>query len=633
MCGIAGAFSSDESRGLASAVEKMMDAEAHRGLDGRGSWSESFEGGGGVALGHVRLSIIDLSPSSAQPMASRDGRYQLVYNGELYNYVEIREELEKEGVPFATTGDTEVVLNALIAWGPAAFARFNGMWALTLFDRRRRTLLLSRDRFGEKPLYYFQDGPTLWFASEIKAILAAAGRRPVNQRIASLFLSQFMLDADQETFFEGILAVPPASYGELSLDETAARKEFIVYWEVPTALSEGPEESELLPAVRDTFIDAVKIRLRSDVPLGVLLSGGVDSSCMAAAMRLILGPESEIHSISAVSRDKRFSEDSFIDIAANATRTISHKVDIDISPQEAFELLPTVIRFNDQPVASFSAVAHFRLMEIARRLGIVVVLSGQGADELLCGYRKFLGFYLKDLVHQGRLVKAAVVFFEFLRRGTVLWQFSFAEARRYLPAGWNHESLDIRQERIRGFTKYDLGSDGNTLGERQRLDLSRYSVPQLVHYEDRMSMAFCREIRLPFLDHRLVELLVPLRPEWKLREGWTKWILRKAMNDLVPPGVLWRKDKRGFDNPQDRWLKQDLAGRIDEMLDGELAICDHGLVDREALRRKYGEYRNQTIDRGRIDSREIFAPLALEFWLREYEWAIGPPPNKARYDN
>jgi asparagine synthase (glutamine-hydrolysing) len=624
MCGIAGAFTSGDHDRLVDAVAKMTAAEGHRGLDGNGTWEESLGTGGGIALGHVRLSILDLTDDSSQPMASRDGRFVLVYNGELYNYVELRSELEKQGYGFATTGDTEVVLNSLIQWGPAAFKRFNGMWGLALFDRKRKTLLLSRDRFGEKPLYFLQEGHTLWFASEIKSILAVCRPREINKRVTSLFLSQFMLNADEETFFDGVFAVPAASYVELSPEDTNARKRFTSYWEVPTTPKPIECETTLSGAIRQTFLDAVKIRLRSDVPVGVLLSGGVDSSSMAAAMRSTLGPGKEIHSISAVSGDRRFSEEPFVDLAAAASGTTSHKVDLDMDPHDALALLPQVIRFNDQPVASFSAVAHFKLMEVARDLGIVVVLSGQGADELLCGYRKYLGFYLAELARQRHLIKAASVFWGFFRRRTVLSQFSLAEARRYLPTGWNRSSIDVRHQSIRTYDSYDISCRGRTLMERQGLDLSRFSVPQLVHYEDRMSMAFCREVRLPFLDHRLVELLVPLEPEWKIRDGWTKWIFRRALNDIVGADLLWRKDKRGFLNPQDRWLKQDLAGDVSALLDGELAVCDHNLVDRKALRKSFDEYRRGRVGAGHIDTREVFAPLALEYWLREYSWAIKP---------
>src|SRR2546425_98357 len=529
MCGIAGVVSVGPPRLLDGPLKNMLQVQGHRGPDGRGSWCGAV-GGSQVALGSVRLAILDLSDAGLQPMQSPSGRQVLVYNGEIYNYRELRAELQGRGVHFHTQCDTEVVLQALAFWGESAFERFNGMWALAWLDQDAGVLLLSRDRFGVKPLYWHLTADHCFFASEIKGILVGSEQRfNVNRTAVARYLQQAQLDAQDETFFAGIEVLPPAHFVRFELRNSghlvASRHR---YWTAPheEILRDGTPPD--FAAVRGTFIDSVRLRLRSDVPVGVLLSGGVDSSAVAAAMQHVLGRDAELQLLSVVSDDPRFSETRFI------------------------ERMTT-----------------------------------------------FLGL---------------------AARGTALPEVQLSEAKRYLPPWLVPKQIDIRGPRLRGDEcRVDIGLGAGGVVERQLGDFYRFSLPALLHYEDRMSMAFAREIRLPYLDYRLVNMVLPLAPRWKMRAGWSKWVFRKAMEADLPPEIVWRRDKQGFANPQSEWLKRELRPQIEALLRGDMVTATHGLLDQSALRRRYEAYCRAPSDRGSISFKDIFNPIALEIWARQFD--------------
>jgi asparagine synthase (glutamine-hydrolysing) len=598
----------------------MLRVQSHRGPDGFGLCAHQL-GPLTVTLGHVRLAILDLTEMGKQPMILPDGTDVLVFNGEIYNYRELRSELEQEGVTFRTGTDTEVLLWALRKWGKAALGRLNGMWAFAWLDQKAHRLLLSRDRFGIKPLYYFQSNNQLLFASEIKAILTAVpGRFQVNIRAISRFLDQGLLDTEHESFFQGIKMVPPGCSLEVEAgSEHVLRTHLARYWSAPAEDSFSCSIDERIQNLRDTFLDAVRIRLRSDVPVGVLLSGGVDSSAIAAMMRLSLGAGANLHLLSATSDNPHYDERPYVELLARHLDSPVSFVNLSCSPNEWFRLLEDVIYANDEPVGNFSTAAHFLLMQKARDLGVTVVLSGQGADELLCGYRKFLGFRIYDLLRQRRPFKALSLLARFGVNRAVVTQFEMSEAKRYL---WplNASRFDIGGPRLAfAGCRINNGLGANSLVERQRKDLECLSVPALVHYEDRCSMAFGREIRLPFLDYRVVSMLLPLDPELKLREGWTKWVFRKAMEPFLPSAIAWRRDKQGFVNPQGHWLRNELRPTIERMLGGDLHMIDAGLVDRAALKHRFDVYCHQPPGRGLLSFKDVFNPIALELWMRKFE--------------
>jgi asparagine synthase (glutamine-hydrolysing) len=620
MCGIAFALGKYGPRKIKQTIASMMRVQSHRGPDGSGEWYGHFQGVD-IGLGHLRLKILDLSDASRQPMESPDSRFRLIYNGEIYNYLELREQLEAAGVTFATAGDTEVLLQALIVWGTAAFARLNGMWAFVLLDMEAGTALLARDRFGVKPLYTYTDHEGLLAASEIKAILAASGRRfRVNETTVNAFLTQSLLCATPETFFQGVQELPAGHFATVSLagsDQWQVNPES--YFNLPAANSPLIGPATLIDEVRNIFVDSVRLRLRSDVPLGVLLSGGIDSSAIAGVVHALNPGRDDITLLSAVDPEGKEDEQPFIDIVANYLHRPVEKVALDYRPDAAFDLMSKVSWLNDEPVGSFSTVAYYLLMERARSLGVTVLLSGQGADENLCGYNKFMWFYVQELAAKGRWSEAIRTLFQFCRNGVVVPEFTYQEAKRYLPPRWRLPEIDVRGRQLRGQPGSLVSVDASGVVGRQLADIQHLSVPALVHYEDRMSMAFAREIRLPFLDYRFVGMLAPLSPEYKLHNGWTKWIFRKAMEPFLPPATVWRRDKKGFLVPQTNWLRQELQRPIRQILAENWLTEYLGLIDPRQLQRRYDQYLRQGQVLGRVGEKDIFFPLALELWARRFE--------------
>jgi asparagine synthase (glutamine-hydrolysing) len=600
-------------------VEQMLQAQAHRGPDHSGVWCGVVQGVE-VALGSTRLKVLDITDASNQPMISEDGRFVLVYNGEVYNYVELREQLRAEGIRFRTEGDTEVVLSAIIHWGQEAFAKFNGMWALVLLDTLRGTVVISRDRFGVKPLYIWADDQTFLLSSEIKGILEVASRKfRVSATAVNDYLCQDLLCVGSSTFFEGIEEFPAGHFANVSIQQlrtTSLEKQR--YWNIPSETPEILPEAKLIETIQSIFLDSVKLRLRSDVGVGILLSGGIDSSAIAAAVHQIDPYRENVRLISAVGEGED-SEQPFIDLMGAYLGRDVDKVVLNYPPSRAFDLISEASWYNDEPIGSFSTVAHFLLMQYASERGVTVLLSGQGADELLCGYKKYLGFYLQELCASGRFGEAARVMGGFLRRGTLLSGVSYQEGKRYLPP-W----LRIRENDIRGPALLEqgngtpIGLNGGGVGARANADIERLSIPALIHYEDRMSMAVGKEIRLPFLDYRLVNWLAPMPVENKLRDGWTKWIFRRAMEPFLPPAIAWRKDKQYFSVPQEQWLKHELRDEISSLLKSDWVSEALGLIDKNKFRNRYDAYLKVRTKNSRFGIKDLFPPIALELWARRF---------------
>lgn len=609
-------------------LDAAMRAQAHRGPDGKGVIVERIQDRT-LLLAHQRLSIIDLSAAAGQPMAYRDRRGWITYNGELYNYLELRRELAEQGERFTTRSDTEVLLAALHKWGPRrALEKFNWMGVFAWFDREGEQVVLGCDPGAEKPLYYFLEDDQLVFASEIKTLLVVAARRfELDRDVVGRFVFQGLTDSSSETFFRHIYRVPPATFTILDLKSDRLR---IVAQPYTPPAYPGEPSGMTLPRfqddLRELLTDAVRIRLRSDVPVGVLLSGGIDSSSIAAIARLVLGGASPPRLLSAVSDDPRFDESTHITAMERHLGQIAERIRLQPNPSALIDDLMLVNWYNDAPVTSLSAVAHFNLMKLAKQLGVTVVLSGQGADEILLGYRKFLGFYIQSLLRQGRIGRALTALGGFALNRTVLNQFSVAEAKRYIGRGRRLAS-DANSKRggrtvvgewLQGWKPAALGLGNGSLADRQVMDVRYYSVPALCHYEDRMSMAMGREIRLPFLDPRLVDMLLRAPDEYKLRSGWTKYALRKAMETLLPHQICWRRDKQGFVNPQSEWLKGELRHQVLDAFGPGSLIARKGILRSDALLEKYERYRKQPAGGGSIWYREIFAPFSLELWMRRY---------------
>jgi asparagine synthase (glutamine-hydrolysing) len=628
MCGVFGIWRTEAAGNAPGLIDAAFKVQAHRGPDGSGSEEFRFRHGT-LTLAHQRLSIIDLSDAGLQPMRSADGTGRISFNGELYNYIELRAELAAEGATFTSRTDTEVLLTALQRWGHArALSRFNWMGAFAWLDLRRNRLVLACDAGSEKPLYYYSDANRLAFASEIKTVLTLAERRfALNRDTVGQFMYQGLVDASTATYFEGIQRLEAGSFLELDLDAPMQVGKPARY-ETPSSPVDPRSQPlpEFIETLRELFTDAVRIRLRSDVPVGVLLSGGIDSSSIAATAHRVAGATPP-RLLSAVSDDARFDESAHIEAMERHLGQKAERITLRPSPDRVIEEIGELNWYNDAPIAGLSALAHFRLMERAKQLGLTVILSGQGADEILLGYRKYLGFYLQSLLRQRRPIKAFEVLSGFFANRTIVSQFDISDAKRYVPflRWWSERSnrdsspQSTEGSWLHGWRSEPLGLGTGSLADRQWLDVRRYSVPGLCHYEDRMSMAWSREIRLPFLDPRLIDLLIRAPDDYKLRDGWTKYCFRRAAEPLLPSSIAWRKDKQGFSNPEGEWLKHELGDAVRAAFAPDSLIARKGIIDSAAMLRRYDLYARQPAMSGSIWYREILAPLSLELWMRRFE--------------
>jgi asparagine synthase (glutamine-hydrolysing) len=618
MCGLCGIVAFDRPP-EAELARAMSDVLAHRGPDGEGSFSSAP----GVAFGHRRLAIIDLSDAGIQPFASDDGGLQLMHNGEVYNYRELRGELETRGHSFRTATDTEVVLRAYEEWGDRCVERFNGMWAIALWDGRRERLFCSRDRFGVKPFYFRHAEGRFVFASELKAfrVDSTVELRP-NLVAVRDYIEQGALDHRDATFFEGIGKLPPAH--SLVFDRDGLRT--TRYW----SLEPRDAPADPVATVRELFIDSVRLRLRSDVPIGTCLSGGVDSSAIACTVDHLLATEAENarpigdrqRTFTAYFADDGYDERPFAREVVGRTKADPHW--ISFTGEDVVDYLPAIVAAQDEPFGSTSIVAQWFVMRAAREAGLKVMLDGQGGDEVLAGYPTYFSYRFADLVTGGRLptLGRELAAYRRLHGASIP---SLAEA---LVRPLASESLKLRvRSRLKGTWRLAgpaLSSTRPTgveqasgfpdfLRRRMELILTERGLPELLHYEDRNSMAHSLEARVPFLDYRFVELCFSLPPRQLIDRGMTKVVLRRALGDLLPPVVRDRVDKLGFVTPEARWFREGLGAFAADVFASQ-AFADRGLVDPAAARRRLEGHRAGRLDAGF----ELWRVLNLELWARTF---------------
>jgi asparagine synthase (glutamine-hydrolysing) len=594
MCGIAGMLWKEPAQG--QSLTEPLRLLRHRGPDDHGWLSltrHRIRRGRGnpdvrkadAVLLHRRLSILDLSDAGWQPMSSADDRFHLVFNGEIYNYLELRGELEALGHIFHSRSDSEVLLQALVHWGREALTRLVGMFALAVLDTQARTLLLARDYFGIKPLYYSHLPGGLAFASEIKALLDLPGlKRRVNPHRIYDYLRFGLTDHGGQTLFAQIRQVPAAHFLEVSLDHPD-QVNIERYWAVDLDDIIELPLAEASQRLRELFLESVRLHLRSDVPVGAALSGGIDSSAIVAAMRH-LEPRLDLHAFSYIADDAAVSEERWIDTAGGAARAVIHKVQP--APEELVEDLDRLVYQQDEPFGSTSIYAQDRVFRLAREAGITVMLDGQGADEMLAGYRPYLAARLASLLRQGRL-GSAYSFWQraatvpgsggrqrlLLHAGSLalprrlkIWAMRLAGKSRMPP--WLNEKWFTR-EGVKARPRLSAPAAGEILRGELQQSVAETSLPMLLRYEDRNSMAYSIESRVPFLTPALVSFVLRLPEEHLIsRDGTSKNVFRLAMRGLVPDTVLDRKDKVGFATPEKRWLSA-LAPWVDRTLEGDLA--------------------------------------------------------------
>ena len=540
----------------------------HRGPDDSGFFiSEN------LGLVHRRLSILDLSSAGHQPMHSQDGRYTVTYNGEVYNYLELKQELIEQGYCFKTETDTEVILAAYLIYGIECLKKFNGMWAIAIWDEKEKVLFCARDRFGIKPFYYSVGHDFFAFASEIKSLLVLPEiSREVNQRACYRFLRFGEVYFEEQTFFSEICSLPPAHFMRISPDGVVKEQ----YWSLPSDIqSSDIPMNDSIQIFKDLLTDSVRLRLRSDVPVGSCLSGGLDSSSIVALMHGLL-KETEstapVHVFSACYVDKRFDERDFIQQLLNQYSLQEHYLFPE--PQVLEQDLPALVQMQDEPFGSLSIFAQWCVMRKASESGIKVLLDGQGSDEMLAGYG-YDSFFWAELLRKGHF---RTLFSEWksVAGSTDIASFTRRLMRMLAPelaTSWlgrkSVASNLFQSDFIDAWHQSDGLKSGSYSGGVLRQELKQEfqtRLPALLRYEDRNSMAFSLESRVPFLDHRLVEFAFSLPDEALIHQGWSKWILRQSMQGILPESIQWRKDKMGFVTPQELWFKQELRPFIMELL-------------------------------------------------------------------
>lgn len=618
MCGFVMSLSANGSPPDAALTQKMAQLIAHRGPDDEGTFSEHE-----VAFAFRRLAIFDLTAAGHQPLFSADGRHVIVFNGAIYNFIELRAELRGLGHVFRSSGDTEVLLAAYREWGAECLHRLNGMWAFVIYDRERRRVFVARDRFGVKPLFWCYDARGLVLASEIKAVRDSGyARGALNKSVVARFLVDCDIDDSDQTFYADVHRVPAGSYFE---GDATRPPTFRRFWDLAEAAAGLEEPTDPAERFRELFYDAVRLRMRADVPSGVLLSGGLDSTAIVtgmAAERAVNGADpAELHALCYL--DPAFDEQVFIEATLKQTRATLKR--LDTGPEEIWKTFQEHLWHQDEPVHSFTSAVVYQLMKLARDNGLKVVLNGQGADEALAGYPTYFVQYWCDLLRAGqfRRVHGEVMQFALAHQQSPLalhaataWRwFNLLRARlpghRAIAARWHRSRIERYRwlgDDLRQSWMPDDDVDAGTLTSALRRSVERSALPLYLRVEDRNAMAHGVEVRLPFLDYRLVTLAFRLGSHWKLRGEYTKFVLRAAMRGRIPEIVRTRVQKFGFPTSAEHILQTVLLERCRDLVSTR-AVRESGVFNiREVDRLLNAERTDATF------SKRLFQITQLAMW-------------------
>lgn len=512
-------------------------------------------------LGHRRLSILDLSKAGHQPMSYDKKKYWISYNGEIYNYLELKSELEKFGHKFVSKTDTEVILASYCEWGEKCFEYFNGMWAISIIDLEKQRLILSRDRFGIKPLYYYKDNNGIFFASEIKALLTASGiPRIASEHEVSNFILHGLQPTGEKTYFKNIYQIRSGSYVAFDLNSLKVINN-TRWWRIKPVLI--PEKS-LLEYWSHLFADSVQLRLRSDVTVGSCLSGGIDSSLIAGTMAQYFRGQNDIYTVTSCYEEKQYDESYYAQLVVNK---INAKP-IWVYPKRDYNLaqdLKNLILAQEQPFPTLSIYSQYCVMRAARDAGITVLLDGQGGDELFFGYNSSFAFLLSLLIKKFKINKAVSSAQSYLKNNNNISLVNLIQMIMFF--GYPRLRMTRNILKMKSYLKEDyfdknnlqtrtLLSNNKDLNEARIKWVEENPLPTLLHYEDRNSMAHSIETRLPFLDYRIINFAFGLDFKWLLNKGWSKYILRLEIEKYLPKAIAWRKNKMGFPAPTISFIEE-----------------------------------------------------------------------------
>lgn len=583
MCGICGKINFNGKPVEESIIRAMMKKIKHRGPDDEGVLIDNNYG-----FGFVRLSILDLSPQGHQPMFDDTGRYMIIHNGEVYNYIELRDDLQGLGHRFRSSTDSEVLLHSFIEWGESCLHKLNGMFAFAIYDKQTKNIFAARDRYGIKPFYLYQDKNQLVFSSEIKSILVLKLFVPsINDEVVFNYFNFSRTDYGTATFFREINKL---GHGEKMWIRNG-KVEINRWYKIGDYEGLRIDDKKQF---RQSFISSVKLRLRSDVPYGVCLSGGLDSGSIVRSIVEDLN-ERDINTFSSVFKVKhRANENAYIDELTKDLKNV-HKVytDADSLLDDLFDIIET----HPEPFTTSAIYAQYKVMDLAKKNGVTVLLDGQGADEYLCGYHYFYGFYYKELFMKLKwftLIKEMV--FEYSKTKSLYGIKSFVYF--LLPKSFKTKTIGGKNPVIKSdfYQKHITNSKIiNNLHSSKNLQEAianhfEYKLEHLLKWEDINSMRFSIESRVPFLDFHLVEGVYRAASSHKIKNGLTKFILREAMAELLPKSVLFRKDKIGFATPQEMWFRSDRMKKLfKEQCLSNANILDN-YIDRKVLEEKFHKH-------------------------------------------
>lgn len=561
----------------------MNILQKHRGPDAEGMFSDSY-----VVLGHRRLAIIDLSSDGKQPFASDDGRYQLVFNGEIYNYLELREKLSCHGWTFRTKTDTEVLLKAYQHYGEECLYRFNGMFAFAIYDTQQQRLFLARDRVGVKPLYYVILDSALYFASEIKALCSiSAVSNSVNYQAFFDYLVFNRTDIYDETFFRDIKRIPKGCHALFDKDGL-----YIKQWWNPekylNAVADKPDLQKICRDIEDIFVSSVQLRMRSDVPVGSCLSGGLDSSIMIGVLFQHFDLGSNYATFTASFPSHPIDETRYIDSLNRQYKFQNIRTFPDAD--KAYSSLRDFLYANDEPTTNPSFFSQYEVMRLAKENGVTVLLDGQGGDESFAGYQYFHGFNLYGLLKQKKGIRLiSELARSILRRQhvSVYQTFLFQLLpdllrKKALLKKFPYIKKDFFYEYIDNSRIYNDFFNINGLN-KSLVRHFQYKLEHLLRMEDRNSMAFSLEARVPYLDYRLIEYVLGLPGHMKIQNGETKYLQKKSLGKYTIPEILDRTDKIGFGTPGDEWMLTDKWQQLTERSYADLSSVFYSIFKKNAI--------------------------------------------------
>lgn len=592
MCGIAGIIYKHQSDALDTTIRRMTGVIVHRGPDGDGHWTDSEQR---IALGHRRLAIIDLSENGKQPFLWKD-RFVITFNGEIYNYIEVRDELKSLGYTFRSDSDTEVLVAAYNEWNDQCLSKLDGMFAFAIYDRQSGELFCARDRFGEKPFFYSDNSECFAFGSEMKVLHETGIPKKLNEKMLFQYLHHDVVENYHDksnTFYGGIRQIPASHFLKRNRDGAIVVQR---YWDLPIS---NENENVSFEDAQERFLElfkaSVQRRLRSDVKTGSSLSGGVDSSSVLGMIKTII-PDLPFNTFTARFDDSNYDEGHFVEVLRQQHDFITH--DCFPQPEQIIDELDTIFWHQEEPFGSTSIIAQWEVMRLAKSKSTTVLLDGQGADEAFAGYFRYFNPYLVELYKKDRKEFESELAAIEAHLGVSPY-FSKKERIRLKSPG-AYDWLAEKTRKLRSSTPEDLSPEfakayqkdpspfhiNPNLKEFLYNDLFGYGLGKLLRFSDRNAMAHSREVRLPYLSHELVEFMFTLPPQYFIHGGWTKRIIREAMRPMVPEEILFRKDKKGFQAPA-KWLERDDVKKL--IKSSTEFLREEGIVENPSSR-KFWQY-------------------------------------------